>query len=155
MQKALLLFPFVGIATLLASCLFSFGDNGEWKKNYGTPELLLENARSEAYVYLYEDQNQFKDKGDVIKDALKEASPYTEAQAKSIPQDVAYFTYEAKWTPATSGPNYEHLSIWKDGYVRIHHKTSLGPHEYLYFSLPEAKAASLVEWVFSIAPVSE
>ena len=151
MKRKIKLFyiPLMCLSICLTACPFSFGDNGEWKKKYGTPELLLENARDEAYVYLYENQNQYKDNGNIIRDAIKEVSPFIESGASNINKDLRYFTYEAIWMAATSGPNYEHLSIYENGVVRIDHKTSLGPHEYLYFSLSEEKATALVDFVFT------
>ena len=140
--------PLVSLSLCLTSC-FSFGDNGEWKKKFGTPELMLENAKDEAYVYFDDDKKWFIDTDDEIKEAIKAVAPFESSNPRSIPQDIRYFTYEAMWTPATSGPNYEHLSIWENGFVQIDHKTSLGPHEYLYFTIAEAKAAPLVDLVFS------
>ena len=141
---------FLSLPLLLTSCIFSFGDNDEWKKEYGTPELLLENARDESYVYLYEDQNQHKDVDNIIQEAIKKVAPFRENESSAAPDEMRYFTYEASWVPATSGPNFEHLSIWQNGFVRIDHKTSLGPHKYLYFSIDETKAAQLVDFVFSM-----
>ena len=155
MKKVFLFIPLVFSSLLLTACPFSFGDNGEWKKEYGTPELLLENSRDEAYVYLFDNQKQYKDENNTIREAIKEAAPFEESSNRSIPSDINYFTFEAMWMAATSGPNYEHLSIWKNGFVRIDHKTSLGPHEYLYFSIPEEKAITLVDFVFSLIDVQE
>ena len=153
MKNKLAFIPFTILSISLTACTFSFGDNGEWKKTYGTPELLLENAKDEAYIYLYDNEGQTKDTGNVIREAIKEAAPFESSSSKSKPKDIRYFTYEASWIPATSGPNYEHLSIWENGFVRIDHKTSLGPHKYLYFTMDEAKAASLVNMVFSMIVV--
>ena len=150
MNKKLLHVPLIGLSLYLTACRFSFGDNGEWKKTYGTPELLLKNAKDESYVYLYDNQNQFMDENNVIREAIKEVGPFENSDNHSIPKDIRYFTYEASWVPATTGPNYEHLSIWQNGFVRIDHKSSLGPHEYLYFSIDEEKANQLVDLVFSI-----
>lgn len=153
-MNKLLFIPFISITLLARSCPFSFGDGGAWKEKFGTPELLLENAVDEANVYLYEKDNQYKDKDNVIKKALQEVT-FESSDSKSVPKDIQYFTYEAEWIPATSGPNYEHLSIWNNGFVRIDHKTSLGPHEYLYFSIDEAKALELVNFVFSLIQSEE
>lgn len=153
MKNKLIYLPLISLSLCLTACPFSFGDNGEWKKKYGTPELLLENANDECYVYLYDEENWFKDKENTIREAIKDVAPFASGDKQSPPQDVRYFTYQANWVPATSGPNYEHLSIWRNGFVRIDHKTSLGPHEYLYFSIDEEKAAPLVDLVFSMALV--
>ena len=149
MKNKLFYLPLISLSLCLTACPFSFSDNGEWKKTYGTPELLLENARDESHVYLYDDQNPFKDEGNIIRDAIKEVAPFESNDNHSIPKDTQYFTYQAKWVPATTGPNYEHLSIWENGFVRIHHKSSLGPHQYLYFSINQEQAAQLVDLVFS------
>ena len=152
LRKGFFLFSLLSLPLVVHACPFSFGDNGEWKKEFGTPELLLENAMDEAYVYLYEDQGDYRDKGNLIKEAIVEAAPFTENQSHDIPKEVRYFTYQASWVASTSGPNYDRLSIWRNGFVRIDHKTSLGPHEYLYFSIEEAKAVRLVDFVFGAIP---
>ena len=153
MNTNILFVPLVCFSFGIGSCRFSFGDNGEWKKTFGTPELLLENAKDESSVYLYEDQKHYQDIDNVIRERIKEVAPFENSDSESVPSDMRYFTYEAKWVPATSGPNYEHLSIWENGFVRIDHKTSLGPHEYLYFSIDREKAVHLVDLVFSIIDV--
>lgn len=150
MKNKLFCLPLIGLSLFLTACPFSFSDNGEWKKTYGTPELMLENARDENCVYLYDDQDLFIDEGNIIREAIKDVAPFSKNNSHSIPKDVRYFTYEADWIPATTGPNYEHLSIWENGFVRIDHKPSLGSHKYLYFSINEEKAAPLVDLVFSI-----
>ena len=150
MKRKLLAIPFIALSLTLTACPFSLSENDEWKKSLGKPELLLENSKNESYVYLYEDQHQYKDTNNIIREAIKEAAPFEEINSRSVPDDVRFFTYEASWIPATSGPNYEHLSIWQNGFVRIDHKKSLGSHKYLYFSIDEEKATTLVELVFSI-----
>ena len=150
MKNKIFYLPLISLSLCLTACPFRFSDNGAWKERYGTPELLLENAMDDAYVYLYDDQNYFEDEDSVIKDAIKEAAPFENGNSQSTPKDIKYFTYVANWTPATTGPNYVHLSIWKNGFVRIHRKSSLGPHEYLYFSTSEEKATVLVDMVFSM-----
>ena len=152
MKTKLLLIPIFSLSVCLTACLFE-GD--EWKEKYGTPELLLENSRDESYIYLYKDQNQFKDKDNIIREMIKEVAPFESNNSHSLPKDTKYFTYEANWIPATSGPNYEHLSIWQNGFVRIDHKVSLGPHKYLYFSISEEKAIALVSYVFSLIETKE
>jgi len=149
-NRPIFFIPLISLSFLLTACPFSFSDNGEWKKNYGTPELLLENSKNESYVYLYENQDQYEDKDNIIRDAIKEVAPFIENDSHSVPNNIPFFTYEATWTPATTGPNYNHLSIWQNGFVRIDHKSSLGPHEYLYFSIDEGEATQLVDFVFSI-----
>ena len=150
MKNILLYASFISISLSITSCPFSFGDGGAWKERFGTPELLLENARDESYVYLYTDESPFQDNGNIIKEAIKSIAPFEENDSKTVPKDTQYFTYQAEWVPATTGPNYVHLSIWKNGFVRIDHKSSLGPHEYLYFSVDEEKASTLVDLVFSM-----
>ena len=150
MKNKLLYINLVSLSFLLTACPFSLGDNGEWKKKYGTPELILENSWVNN-VYLYNDQSYFHDEENVIREALKQAAPYEKASKRSVPKDMRYFTYEGVWKAATTGPNYEHLSVWENGYVRTDHKSSLGPHEYLYFSISEEKATYLVDLVFSIS----
>lgn len=152
-NRPLFFIPLISLSLLLTACPFTFGDGGEWKNKYGTPELLLENSRDESYVYLYGDQNQYKDQDNIIREAIKEVAPFEKNDSHKVPKDIQYFTYEASWIPATSGPNYEHLSIWKNGFVRIDHKSSLSSHKYLYFSIDEEKATQLVEFVFSIINV--
>ena len=147
MKAKLFLIPVLSCSLLLNAC---FLEGDEWKEKYGTPELLLENAYDKACVYLYEDQKQFYDDNNLIKEAIIAVEPFEKASSFKIPKDVRYFTFEAKWQPATSGPNYEHLNIWENGYVRIHHKASLGAHKYEYFSLNEEKAAALVDYVFTL-----
>lgn len=148
MKNKFIFIPLIALSFYLTACPFSFGDKGEWKKMYGTPELLLENAKDQSYVYLYEDKNQFKDENNVIREAIKNTCSFESNKNKKVPNDLKYFTYEASWIPATSGPNYDHLSIWENGFVRIDHKPSLGFHEYLYFSIDEVKALELVNFVF-------
>ena len=155
MKNKLLYLPFISLSLLLTACPFSFNDGGAWKDRFGTPELLLENATDRSNVYLYDDQKQFKDEDHAIRDAIKDIAPFEESDNHSVPKDVRYFTYEASWVPATTGPNYEHLSIWENGFVRIEHKSSLGPYEHLYFSVSEEKASLLVDWVFSVINAHE
>ena len=147
-------FPIVALSFFVSSCDFFLIENDGWKTRFGTPELVLENAQNEAYVYLYEDENQFIDKDNLIKEMIKGIAPFEEADTKPIPDGIRYFTYQASWVPATSGPNINELSIWKNGFVRIHHKASLGSHKYLYFSCGEDKSSILVDYVFSQAELS-
>ena len=141
----------ISLTFCLTACPFRFSDGGAWKNRFGTPELLLENASDECCVYLYDDQNQFIDENNNIREEIKDAAPFESSDNHSVPSDIRYFTFEASWVPATTGPNINQLSIWENGFVRIHHKSSLGPHEYLYFSLAEEKAEYLVDLVFSLS----
>ena len=147
-KKRFLCIPFLSLSLALSAC--TFGDGGKWKEEFGTPELVLEHAMEECYVFLYEKQDEYcKDEGNLIKEAIAKAAPFTESEYRAQSSDIRYFTYQASWVAATSGPNYVHLAIWQNGFVRIDHKTSLGPHEYLYFSITPDKAISLVDYVFS------
>lgn len=147
MKKSLFYIPLIGLFFTLTACPFSFEDD-DWIEEFGTPELLLNNASENAYVYLYEEGERFLDSDDLIKNALIDAAPYMSIEKREASSE-RYFTYEAKWLPATSGPNYEHLIIYDDGFVVVHHKASLGPHKYRYFSISEAKAKLLNDLVFS------
>lgn len=153
-SKLLSLLP---MTFMLSSCIF-FRDDGSWEKEFGTPELLLENAYPKARVYLNGEDSKagavsFLDEDKAINQAIKDSGPFA-AVTERQPGSCRYFTYEANWVPATSGPNYERLSIWEDGFVRIHHKTSLGPHVYRYFTMDEAKALALTDFAFSSVPES-
>ena len=154
MKSKFLFIPLTLFSLSLTACPFRLNDGGKWKERFGTPELLLENATDEAYIYLNDDSAFVVDKDNVVKEAMKKAAPFENNDSHSLPKDTRYFTYQAEWVPATTGPNYEYLSIWENGFVRIDHKSSLGPHEYLYFSISEEKAFSLVELVFSL-PITE
>ena len=139
------------LALCLSSC-FLFNDD-EWRTKYGTPELLLENAGDKARVYLNANGTEdgaygISDEDKTVRDVVLSVGPFTSIEPRQ-PTSCRYFTYEALWTPATSGPNYERLSIWEDGLARIHHKYSLGPHVYLCFALDKEKALGLVDFVFS------
>ena len=156
MKNKIVYIPFICLSLCLTACPFRFDDGDEWKERYGTPELLLENAKDESCVYLYEDEKQQGiDYENIVREAIKDAAPFEESDNHSVPENVRYFTYEASWIPATTGPNYEHLSIWENGFVRIEHKSSLGPYEHLYFSVSEEKASLLVDWVFSVINAHE
>ena len=134
----------ISMAFILTSCLF---DDGSWKDEYGTPELFLENVKGVPNLYLYENENQYPDTDFEILNLIKEAGPF-EIISKRNPTKDRYFTYEAYWQPATSGPNYCTMSIWEDGFIRIDHKNSLGPHGYVYFSMDETKASYINDVVF-------
>lgn len=145
MTKKLTAIVLVPIVFALTGC---FGDDGSWKEKYGTPELFLENVQEIPSLYLYENESRFSDTNFEVRDLIKESGPFEEIEKRS-PTSQRYFTYEAFWQPATSGPNYCNMSIWDDGLIRIDHKSSLGPHGYLYFSMDEAKASRLNDFVFS------
>lgn len=155
MKKAFFIIPLLGIGFLSASCTWVFKENDSWMERFGTPELLLENAMDESEITLDDEKNQHKDEGNGIRDAIKSIAPFQQIDEVDPPKDVPYFTYQANWVPATSGPNFNYLSLWQSGFVRIHHKSSLGPHCYLCFSVSEEKAAPLVQTVFSLFKARE
>ena len=136
------------IAPLLLSGCFLFPDNGEWKKEWGTPELFLEHVVGNKYVHLYDDQRGYKDTDFEIRDKIRESGPFETTDKRNSTVE-RYFTYQGFWTPATSGPNFCNMAIWADGFIMIDHKSSLGPHGYLYFSMDMAKASNLTNFVFA------
>ncbi len=157
MKRIACFLPLVAVMTSLCACTL-FQDDGSWKAQYGTPELFLNQVQftdgnHSEHVYLYEDQGRSADTDYVIKDAILAFAPFTEIAEKK-PGVERFFTYEAYWIPATSGPNFCHLSIYDDGLMVIHHKTSLGPHGYLYFSMDAGNATALVDLAFSRLNVS-
>ena len=147
MKKRLAFLPVAFMPFLLSSCLF-FSESDEWKQRYGTPELLLENSKDEAYCYVGEEGTDFRDVNNVIREALKAAAPYANTNQGSSKAE-RFFAYEGMWMPATSGPNYNRLYVWDDGFVRIDHKSSLGPHVYLSFSISSSQATLLNDLAYS------
>lgn len=150
MIKKMLIVPLFLLATTLSSCIFK--DDGSWKEKFGTPELFLTNAYGYKYVYKYyrfEDENKYSDADNTILNAIKEAGPFESSTEKD---DYAerFFTYDGFRTDSTAGQNYCIMSIWDDGYVQIHHKSALGPHSYLHFSIAADKATALNDFVFNL-----
>lgn len=139
--------PISLVAMMLALASCTFLDDGSWREEWGTPELFLANVVGHRYVYGYEDQGQFQDEDFAIRDLIQESGPF-ESTSRSSATVSRYFTYEGYWQPATSGPNYCHMSIWDDGLVQIHHKKSLGPHCYVYYQMDAGKAINLNDVVF-------
>lgn len=152
MRSILVLLPIIVSVFSFNGCSIFASD--DWKEEYGTPELFFENTYGDKYVYMYENEGQYKDEDLEILNAMKESGPFEETSKKEATSD-RYFTYQGYWTPATSGPNYCYLSIWDDGFVRIHHKQSLGPHSYLYFTMDSDKAKSLTDMVFEKVSYAE
>lgn len=142
MKNRLLFISIVPLLFSLTAC-----DDGAWKEKWGTPELFLENVIEMANVYMYENEGDYFDNNFEIRDLIKESGPF-ESIDKKEPKVERYFTYQGYWQPATSGPNYCNMSIWDDGLIKIHHKSSLGPHGYLYFSMDALKASNLNDIVF-------
>ena len=99
-------------------------------------------------MYLFESEAGAPDDDFAVKEAILASGPFEQINRKE-PVSDRYFTYLAYWQPATSGPNFCNMSIWDDGLIRIHHKTSLGPDDYLYFSMDGDKASKLNDMVFS------
>ena len=109
MKRRLFLSPLCGFSFLSTAC---FSDDGSWREKFGTPSLLLENAMDICNVYPYDDmQIQYRDEDCLIKNKLKEVEVFNEDFPNKKLGDVRYFTFEAEWVPATSGPNYEHLIV--------------------------------------------
>lgn len=150
MIKKLLIVPLFLLATTLSSCTFK--DDESWKEKFGTPELFLNNAYGYKYVYKYyrfEDENKYSDTDDTILSAIKEAGPFEKSTEKDNYVE-RFFTYDGFRFDSTMGINYCIMSIWDDGYVQIHHKSALGPHSYLHFSIAEDKAIQLNDLVFNL-----
>lgn len=157
MKKPINLFYLLLITPLLSCCIFN--DNS-WKKEFGTPELFVENLGISHCFYRFDtkyDNGQelsFADEDLRVATAIKESGPFTKV-SKRKPKSERYFTYEAYWQPATSGPNFCYLLTYDDGLMIIHHKNSLGPHNYLYFEIDEEKAAALNDLAFSYQYVED
>lgn len=152
--------------SFLSLCLSSFVltgcslfiDDGKWKDNYGTPELFLESISEDDHresIFLYDNNsNDIQDENYQIKKMILSFSPFEKITKKHSETD-RYFTYQAYWQPATSGPNYCTMSIWDDGFIKIDHKKSLGPHGYAYFQMDADKALILNDFVFSLITVDD
>lgn len=138
----------MSVLSLSGCTLFA---NDDWKKKFGTPELFLESAKQHPGYsdYLYLGDNN-KEKGNdtnaEINQALLECAPFAESKNKKSSVDT-YFTYENFLSNATSGPNYCLMCVYTDGFIRIDHKSSLGPHQYAYFSMDATKAEEIYDKV--------
>ena len=151
MKKCYLAIPLFITTISLSGCFFRFTDNGEWKKEYGTPELAINTVLNDDYIpriYLYDKENQTKDEEYEIANYLLECAPFEEGKKKDNPVE-RYFTYEVFWQAATSGPNYCHLVIYDDGYLILNYKKSLGKLNSFYYSFNSSKALELVDLVFT------
>lgn len=122
-------------------------DDGSWKAEYGTPELFLEHVEGTPNLYLYDKEVKYSDIDFEVRDLIKESGPFESINKRKATKE-RYFTYEAYWKPATGGPNFCNMSIWADGLIRIDHKSSLGPHGYVYFSMDATKASHINDVVF-------
>ena len=151
MEKIRFLLPLSLLCFSLGSCTL-FEDDA-WKEEYGSPELFLaqvtEVTKWNGTVYLLDSGHWTPDEGFAIKEAILASGPF-EAIGEKEPATDRYFTYVAYWQPATSGPNFCNMSIWEDGLIRIHHKKSLGPDGFLYFSMDGDKASEINDMVVSI-----
>ena len=145
MKNKLLFIPIAAIALSMTGCIF---DDEEWRKEYGTPELFLnsvtEENRSESLIVDIE--NIGLDYDFEIKNALLESAPFETRNNKDEGTGRS-FTYRAYWIPAMTGPNYCHMEIWDNGYIRITHKRSIGPKQYAYYSMSEENATYINDLV--------
>lgn len=148
MKKWCYFLPLLLMTTSLSGCIF---DDDSWKEDYGTPETLLNTVLNDLYiprVYLYEDEKQTEDEDYVITNYILKAGPFEETKQKQATSEK-YFTFEAFWQPATSGPNYCNMQVYDDGYIVINHKKSLGRLQSVYFSMDSVKSLDIVEFVFN------
>lgn len=150
MKKTISLLTLSFSLLTLTGC-FLFTDDGSWKEEYGSPELFLQNVSEEhrESIFKYASEGEMQDTDFQVKKAILASSPFKSVKKKE-PVAERYFTYQAYWIPATSGPNYCQMSIWDDGFIRIDHKSSLGPHGYAYFQMDADKAVLLNDLVFSL-----
>ncbi len=153
MKKCFFLVPIFLMFTL-SGCIFTY-DDGEWKGQFGDPELFINNIlgiEGDEEIFLYgkkEDGYRGIDTDCVVAHSILESGPFTKSENKSARVE-RYFIYQAYWQPATTGPNYCNMAIYDDGFIEIHHKNSIGPHSYLYFTMDKTKANSVVDLAFSI-----
>lgn len=146
MKQGILWITVLTMAFSLGRC----SDDDSWKKEYGTPDLFLQtvvNGNYKPNIYRYEHENQTRDEGLEVAQRIAASGPFKESQKKDTTAE-RYFTYEAFWQAATSGPNYCTMSIWEDGYLAINHKRSLGSLQSVYYSLDASKAAAVVDFAF-------
>ena len=150
MKKHIIVAPLFFVALSLTGCnLFASKD---WEEKYGTPELFLsvveEKGRHYNTIHKYNETEEDYDYGYEVRDALLSAAPFEKVSKKKKVSEK-YFTYYHLISPANSGPNYCQMSIYDDGYIKIDHKSSLGPHQYLYFTMDEQKASEIVDFTFT------
>ena len=145
MKNKLLFVPVAAIALSITGCIF---DDDEWRKEYGTPELFLNSISTEYHSeYLIVDiENIGPDYNYEIKDALLNSGPFETRNNKDEGTGRS-FTYRAYWIPAMTGPNYCHMEIWDNGYIRITHKRSIGSKQYAYYSMSEENATYINDLV--------
>ena len=153
MKKIVAILTLPLLVSSLSSC---FPDDGKWKEEYGNPVLFMESVikmnNPQHYgscYYLYENSSRNLDEEYTIATEIKDAGPFSEAKKKEVGSE-RYITYQAYWTPATSGPNYCNLALYEDGFIEIVHKKSLGPYGYLYFEMDEMKAKYVVDSAFAL-----
>ena len=144
MNKALLTLSLILISVPLVGCSDDY-----WKEEFGTPELFLSNVSDHwCYVYKYDDQTErMVDSEFEIKNAISDSGPFEKTTIKGSKED-RFFTYEIYISPSNAGPNYCKMSIYDDGFIRIDHKSALGPHQYAYFLMDEEKATTLIDFAF-------
>ena len=151
MVKRFLVLPIFAISMSLSGCPYRCSDDDSWKEKYGNPELFFESVFNSNYIphlYKYENENQTEDADYEVANYILKSGPFEEGSKKKNTVE-RYFTYEAYWQPATSGPNYCNMSIWDDGYIVINHKRSLGRLQSVYFSMDPSKAVEVVDFAFS------
>ena len=125
--------------------------NDDWKKEFGTPELFLESAKQHPeysdYLYLGDDKEIIgNDTNMEINDALSACAPFETTKNKKSSVNT-YFTFENFLSNAMSGPNYCLMQVYTDGFIKIDHKSSLGPHQYAYFTMDATKAEEIYDQV--------
>lgn len=141
----------VKLCVLFFTLSLSGCTSNKWEKEYGTPELFLDSVvKCNGYgCYIYLEDNE-KEKGEdtnyEINTALKEAGPFEKTNQKKATVDK-YFTYYNLISNAMSGPNYCYMCVYNDGFIKIDHKSSLGPHQYAYFTMDANKATEIYDLV--------
>ena len=147
MKKRILLTSLVFVLPFVLTGCDWFADK-QWKEKFGTPELFLDKVDvQKSNIRMFNDSDDY-DYGDEVKTALLEATPFEKATKKNKTAPK-YFTYYHLIASANSGPNYCKMSVYNDGYISIDYKTSLGPHQYAYFTMDEAKASEIVDFTFT------
>ena len=141
----------VKVCVLFFTLAISGCVSNEWEKEHGTPELFLESVVESnsygCYIYLQDDD---KEKGEdtnlEIYSALKGAGPFEKTTEKKSSVDK-YFTYYRLRSHATSGPNFCYMCVYNDGFIKIVSKSSLGPYQYVYFTMDANKATEIYDLV--------
>lgn len=151
MARRNVIIPLISMSLSLCGCVFF--SNGEWKKSYGTPELFLNQVSEHwCYIYTYDNRSELAPDSNLqVRDMMANSGPFEETALTSSKQE-RFFTYEIYISPATSGPNYCTMSLYDDGFIKIDYKSSLGPHQFAYFTMNEDKATSLIDLVFEKIP---